>query len=73
MESIAREFGEIVSLLSKHKKKEDELFFPSAMSALTDIENYRMAEAFNEFDRTFTLGRYERLINENLRTFPRRK
>ena len=60
---VSREFGEVADLYSKHIKKEDGLFFPSAMSVLTKEEKERMTEAIMEFDRSFVIKRYEKLID----------
>lgn len=65
-ETIAKEFTEINDLYTRHIKKEDSFFFPSAMALLTDEEKVQMEKAIIEFDRSFTLKRYEKLIDDFL-------
>ncbi|MGD0817968.1 MAG: hemerythrin domain-containing protein [Methanomassiliicoccales archaeon] len=67
-ETLAIEFGQIVDLYSRHVKKEDSPFFETAMSVLTEEEKERMMEAMIEYDRSFALKRYERMIDDALKT-----
>jgi hemerythrin-like domain-containing protein len=67
VETIAREFGEVIGLYSRHIKKEETFFFPSAMAILTDEEKVRMEKDIVEFDRAFTIKRYERMIDDSLK------
>jgi hemerythrin-like domain-containing protein len=67
VETIATEFAAITDLYTRHVRKEDSFFFPSAMAVLTDEEKVRMEKAIIEFDRSFTLKRYERMIDESLK------
>jgi len=66
LEIVAREFGEVADLYSRHIKKEDGLFFPTAMSVLSDEEKEKMTEAIIEYDRTFSIKRYETMIDDSL-------
>jgi hemerythrin-like domain-containing protein len=68
VETIAREFGEVVGLYSRHIVKEDGPFFQTAMSVLTPEEKMLMENAMMEYDRTFAIKRYERMIDESLST-----
>lgn len=65
-ETIALEFAEVINLYSKNIKKEDDPFFPAAMSMLTEEEKEMMKEAIMEFDRTFVIKRYESLIADSV-------
>lgn len=63
-ETISREFGEIVDIYTRHVRKEDDLFFHSAMKALSEEEKEEMLYAMQEFDLDFTINHYEKLIDE---------
>jgi hemerythrin-like domain-containing protein len=67
VETIAKEFKEINDLYRRHIKKEDSFFFPSAMAVLTDEEKVLMEKEIIEFDRSFTLKRYEKMIDDSLK------
>ncbi len=61
--TISRELGEIVAIYTRHVVKEDDLFFHSAMKALSEEEKEEMLFAMQEFDLDFTINHFEKLID----------
>ncbi len=60
---IERSLQKFVDFYPGHIEKEDKIFFPSAMTYLSDAEQQTMLNEFREFDRKMIHERYKSVVD----------
>ncbi len=62
LSSITRNLEKFVDFYPRHIRKEDTLFFPSAMTYLSETEQQSMLAEFREFDRKMIHAKYQSVL-----------